>query len=624
MTVTPGSTTADTDVKAQRPLQRLWMQGELHSSPADPVGALAAQLTRQADDDEITMRPWKATGSGTGGLVTTASWQDPVAGLVIVALALREATAAEGEGRVEWGLSAFADSGWSGAVTSPLNMLGLKGAGVHDLSGVPLFDGPIVVTDAPQWVQTLSPLVATGRLIAMGDEHEHQRIARALADPARSTAVLVVAMHAGRIPDGGELNAAAWPGACTVMLVDGRVRKYLAQQLPARPVPVGGARLFAAAAGAEQDLVLAKNVVRRPGWTEPLFAIAAGACTGRDPDGQAAEAARLLDDHPRLRRCSAVEPDLGTTRTLASTSLPTLRDHPAPVRAEPSTPERDDLAERAERDRAALAQARRDLAALSAGKQRLCEENQRLLAEIAELREQVEAARPQLDQIAQLTAERDAYVDECDLLTDERDLAVRERGVLALRLASLARTTEAAADAAVVDDGAVPGSMEDLLARAARQYPLLDFARLDMRPACALDQHPKADAWRRKISDALASLHHYATLKRGRLDAGQEPGPELASFYTFLRSGHTGALISAHIAAMGESDCSETNGRYRQARTFPVAPATDPSGRAYMGAHIKIDTLPPAPRLHFLDDIAGHGTVYIGYIGEHLVSARTN
>ncbi|XVQ15434.1 hypothetical protein ACQP1W_23760 [Spirillospora sp. CA-255316] len=618
MTATPGSTTARPAIKTRQPLHRLWMRGELHSSPSDPVGALAAQLTRHADGDEITIRSWKAAGSGEGCLATTASWRDPAAGLVIAALALREAATAEGQGRVEWGLSAHADSGWSSAATSPLSTLGLNGAGVHDPSGVPLFDGPIVVTDAPQWVQSLTPLAATGRLIAMGEEHEHEQIARALADPARTTAVLAVAMHAGRIPDGGELNAAAWPGACTVMLIDGRVRKYLAQQLPARPVPVGGARLFAAAAGAEHDMVLAKGALRRPGWTAPLFAITAGACTGRDPDGQAAEAARLLDDHPRLRLRSAAKTDLASPPAAS-------RDH-RPDRFEPSTRERDDLTEQAERDRAALVEARRDLAALRADKQRLCKENQRLLAQLTELREQAEATRPQLDQIAQLTAERDAYLDECHLLTEERDLAVRQRGVLALRLASLARTTGAAADAAVIDEGddTVPGSMQELLAQAAHRYPLLDFTRLDKRPAYALDQHPKADAWRRKISDALASLHHYAAVKRQRLDTGQEPGPELAGFYSFLRSGHTGALISAHIAAMGESDLSESNQRYRQARTFPVAPATDPSGYAYMGAHIKIDTSPPAPRLHFLDDLTRNGTVYIGYIGEHLVSTRTN
>jgi hypothetical protein len=618
MTATPGSTTARTTAKTRHPLRRLWMRGELHSSPSDPVGALAAQLTRHADGDEITIRAWKAAGSGSGGLATTASWRDPDAGLVIAALALREAATAEGQGRVEWGLSAHAEAGWSSAATSPLSTLGLNGTGVHDPSGVPLFDGPIVVTDAPQWVRGLTPLAATGRLIAMGDEHEHQQIARALADPARTTAVLVVTMHAGRIPDSGELNVAAWPGACTVMLIDGRVRKYLAQQLPARPVPVGGARLFAATAGAEQDIVLAKGALRRPGWTAPLFAITAGACTGRDPDGQAAEAARLLDEHPRLRLRSSAETELA--------SPPALRDQHGPDRAEPSTRERDHRAEQAERDRAALAEARRDLAALRVDKQRLSKENQRLLAQLAELREQVEAARPQLDQIARLTAERDAALDDCHLLTEERDRAVRQRGVLALRLASLTRTVGAAEDAAVIPDGggAVPGSMRELLAQAAHRHPLLDFTRLDKRPAYALDQHPKADAWRRKISDALASLHHYATVKLQCLDTGQEPGPELAGFYSFLRSGHAGALISAHIAAMGESELSETNQRYRQARTFPVAPATDPSGYAYMGAHIKIDTSPPAPRLHFLDDLTRHRTVYIGYIGEHLVSTRTN
>jgi hypothetical protein len=45
-----------------------------------------------------------------------------------------------------------------------------------------------------------------------------------------------------------------------------------------------------------------------------------------------------------------------------------------------------------------------------------------------------------------------------------------------------------------------------------------------------------------------------------------------------------------------------------------------------MSEHIRIGSgRPPAPRLYFFDDTAGHsGQVYVGYIGRHLPNLQTN
>ncbi|MUN39483.1 hypothetical protein [Actinomadura litoris] len=623
-------------VRADR-FARLWMRGELHSSPTDPVGAVVTHLTEEFDAADVTFRPWKpARGAADRSMATTASWRDPDAGLVVAALVVGERAGPDEPDRVEWGCSAYADHGWSGAADSPAATLALAGAGVRDPSGVPVFAGPVIAADAPNWTELETSEIGAsempgspplGRLIVMATADDHERLTRALADPARTTGVLITAAPGPAGPTPDELAATVWPGLCTVVVASARARKSLARRLPQRPVPVGGARWFAPAtrAGdAARDVVFSKAALRRPGWSEPLFANCATACVRHAPTGPAAEAAALLDEHPLLRRLTAPG-DAAVPARPPALPVPRLPEPDPPKPAPPKPPAVPEPSGQAE-----PAGAKAELARLREAHQRLCEQHrqlrdkhQRTCTQVASLDEQLQQTRPQLNLLADLTAENDTLLAENQRLSAERDTAVRERGILAHRLAALTRAGQAGPDAAVVTD-TVPGSMRELLAQAADQYPLLDFTRLDPDPSDRLDHHPKADGWRRKLADAFTSLHHYATAKRRCLDNGRPPGPDLATFYAFLTSGHPGALISAHIIAMSESDMSERNHRYRQARTFPVDPSTDPSGRAFMGAHIKLDTLAPAPRVHFLDVLADRAKIHIGYVGEHLPSARTN
>ncbi|RFU36949.1 hypothetical protein DZF91_35390, partial [Actinomadura logoneensis] len=171
----------------------------------------------------------------------------------------------------------------------------------------------------------------------------------------------------------------------------------------------------------------------------------------------------------------------------------------------------------------------------------------------------------------------------------------------------------------------VPGSFEALVAEIAARHPLLVLDDLDASVAAALDPHPKAASWRRKARDALTTLDAYARAKQRARRAGTPPGPHLSDLLAFVRSGAPGALISANIIALAESDRVEHQEKFRQARMFPVRPATHPSGRACFTAHIKLERCkPPAPRLHFFDDTDNTGLIYIGYLGPHLATGRTN
>jgi hypothetical protein len=143
----------------------------------------------------------------------------------------------------------------------------------------------------------------------------------------------------------------------------------------------------------------------------------------------------------------------------------------------------------------------------------------------------------------------------------------------------------------------------------------------DLAPAGALDNHPKSAAWRRKAWDSLRTLNAYVVARA----AGSRPDPGVTDVLAFARTGQPGSLISANIIMLGEFDAVTSNERCRQARIFPVDAFTEPSGRAFFGAHIAVERFkPPAPRLHFLDDVASNSVLYVGYLGRHLPTLRKN
>ncbi|HEY3468444.1 MAG TPA: hypothetical protein VGL47_25175, partial [Amycolatopsis sp.] len=224
-------------------------------------------------------------------------------------------------------------------------------------------------------------------------------------------------------------------------------------------------------------------------------------------------------------------------------------------------------------------------------------------------------------QLARLHEEVDDYARAFEETEAERDELRRVNGLLA---GTLARYHDAADDVAAAEcpPEEFP-SFAELIGAAASLEHLAITA--DPAPAAILDHHPKAAAWRRKAWDALRTLDAYAGARTTLLDAGQDPGPELSDVLAFARTGQPGSLISANIIALAESDTVTTNERLRQARTFRVDPRTNPAGRDYFGAHIALERFKsPAPRLHFLDDTDRTGTVYVGYLGAHLPTSKTN
>lgn len=134
---------------------------------------------------------------------------------------------------------------------------------------------------------------------------------------------------------------------------------------------------------------------------------------------------------------------------------------------------------------------------------------------------------------------------------------------------------------------------------------------------------PLADAdplgtWAGKTWRALRALNDYAKLKvDGKFSGG------VHQYCSNTPQGCVGWSATNH--APRESDTVANNPAFRLTRMFAVPTSVDPSGKVYMEAHFKIATAGSlSPRLHYWDDTAREGFIYVGYIGPHLPNTRTN
>lgn len=127
-----------------------------------------------------------------------------------------------------------------------------------------------------------------------------------------------------------------------------------------------------------------------------------------------------------------------------------------------------------------------------------------------------------------------------------------------------------------------------------------------------LDEFDTVNLAAKHCWDGLLALHDYARARA----AGDHDG----SLFNYLQqtpSGYQGFAVNRFAAVESES----TSGRrdLAEQRRFPVPTGVDPSGSTLMWAHLKLGQIGRiSPRLHFHDDVAASGKVYVGYIGRHL------
>jgi len=162
-----------------------------------------------------------------------------------------------------------------------------------------------------------------------------------------------------------------------------------------------------------------------------------------------------------------------------------------------------------------------------------------------------------------------------------------------------------------------PDSFADLVSRLG-SLPSIVADGLDVEAALSLDDQETLGQWAKKTWQVLLALSDYAqATQHGRCDR---------DVHGYLRHTPDGCHnFSAQRHARDESDDVKTNGKYRKAREFPVPVSVDPTGRAFMGAHFKIAQRGLiSPRVHYLDATSIDGNIYVGYIGPHLPTKKTN
>lgn len=138
----------------------------------------------------------------------------------------------------------------------------------------------------------------------------------------------------------------------------------------------------------------------------------------------------------------------------------------------------------------------------------------------------------------------------------------------------------------------------------------------DLNNVREVDEADSFGACLREATACVASLREYVRAKRDGAAVGG-----VHHFLCHRPAGYDGVSPGKH--AHGETAYTRTH--HGKERLFPVPASVDESGSAPMMAHFKLARLGMvSPRLHYLDDTAGTGLVYIGYLGRHLTNRHTN
>lgn len=160
-----------------------------------------------------------------------------------------------------------------------------------------------------------------------------------------------------------------------------------------------------------------------------------------------------------------------------------------------------------------------------------------------------------------------------------------------------------------------PDTFQDLLERIG-EFTFVKFTG-DSKPTLDLDEHGLLD-WPIRTWDALRALNDYARVRSTDVFDGS-----VDDYISNVPPGCAGLTPGCH--ARGETSATQEHSVFGKARIFSVPESVERSGRIFMGAHVRIAKYGSvSPRMHYYNDAAGTGKIYVGYIGPHLPNFRTN
>lgn len=161
-----------------------------------------------------------------------------------------------------------------------------------------------------------------------------------------------------------------------------------------------------------------------------------------------------------------------------------------------------------------------------------------------------------------------------------------------------------------------PDSFVDLLGR----FDELTYVTWtgDASATIDLDVLDPMGLWAAKTWDALKALDDCARART----TGEFSG-SVDSYLQNTPTDRCGYPANRH--ARDESEEVKSNEKYAESRRFHIPTGGEDSERRFMGAHFKIaNSGTISPRMHYLDAWHTDGRIYVGYIGRHLPTRRTN
>lgn len=265
------------------------------------------------------------------------------------------------------------------------------------------------------------------------------------------------------------------------------------------------------------------------------------------------------------------------------------------------------------------------------GTTELTRDRARMIAEFATASARADATREYVfDRLSRAEALTDDLREQTTTLRTELEDEQQERALAELgrlevsrrlrhaqqQLASTGHSEAAWAVPDTDEQDVPPGSFDELLDRV-DSLPRVVFTG-NHDTTRGLDEHNVLGSWAARAWEALLALVDYAAETAGGRCPRDVEG-YLADTPAYLH----GFSLGRH--ASGETATLASNRRYSAPRTLPVPKQVSPDGAIFMGAHFKIaQSGMLSPRMHYYDDTARSGNVYIGYLGPHLLSDKTN
>lgn len=244
---------------------------------------------------------------------------------------------------------------------------------------------------------------------------------------------------------------------------------------------------------------------------------------------------------------------------------------------------------------------------------------------------ELQIAEAQLSEAASREEELQSLLDEARRDRDdfELDLAIaqdelirsqEQATVLRQRIARSAHPEDAHVEP-VDESWEAPGTVYEVLERLLPgddAHPISDVVVFtgSFDGATEIDRRYQTGLYAAHFWRAARVLHDYARAKQEGFEG---------NVHMYLTDGpDSGVKCPPGQHASTESETTLRNAKWRQERMLPVPETVDDTGVVLMSAHFKPahhDRF--APRLHYYDDVASSGKVYVGYVGKHLTTKDT-